>query len=195
MDELRWADPREIPSQRFVCGHCGTDVSSSKGLLARDSATEQKAGFVAICHCCTRPTFLYEAGNEQVPAVMLGNDVRGVEETVQAIYDEARKATGAGAYTAAVLCCRKLLMHIAVEKGADPDLKVFEFVQYLLDKHYITADAAEWVDHIRDRGNEANHQIVIMDEDDAEELISFCEMLLRVIYEYPARMRAKKSGA
>ncbi|MEX2288219.1 MAG: DUF4145 domain-containing protein [Planctomycetaceae bacterium] len=130
-----------------------------------------------------------------MPAVMLGNDVRGVEETVQAIYDEARKATGAGAYTAAVLCCRKLLMHIAVEKGADPDLKVFEFVQYLLDKHYITADAAEWVDHIRDRGNEANHQIVIMDEDDAEELISFCEMLLRVIYEYPARMRAKKSGA
>lgn len=36
------------------------------------------------------------------------------------------------------------------------------------------------------RGNEANHEINIMVEEDASELLEFCGMLLKLIYEYPA---------
>jgi len=45
-----------------------------------------------------------------------------------------------------------------------------------------------WVDHIRKKGNEANHEIVLMSEDDAKDLISFAEMLMKFIYEFPAKI-------
>jgi hypothetical protein len=47
-----------------------------------------------------------------------------------------------------------------------------------------------WVDHIRKKGNEATHEIVLMKKDDALELISFAEMLLKFIYEFPAQVPA-----
>jgi hypothetical protein len=44
------------------------------------------------------------------------------------------------------------------------------------------------VDHIRKKGNEANHEIALMTRVDAEELLSFSEMLLKFIYEFPSRI-------
>ena len=44
-----------------------------------------------------------------------------------------------------------------------------------------------------DQLDEANHEIVLMSKGDAEDLLSFIEMLLKVIYEFPAAIK-KKSG-
>ncbi|GAE92941.1 hypothetical protein JCM21714_1967 [Gracilibacillus boraciitolerans JCM 21714] len=44
------------------------------------------------------------------------------------------------------------------------------------------------MDHIRKKGNEANHELPDMQEDDAEELLKFTEMLLRFVYELPGHM-------
>jgi hypothetical protein len=44
------------------------------------------------------------------------------------------------------------------------------------------------VDHIRDKGNDANHEIDLMGREDAEQLIKFSEMLMRIMYEYPAEV-------
>jgi hypothetical protein len=76
------------------------------------------------------------------------------ETNVAALYDEARGAIGAKAYTAAVMCCRKLLMHIAVEKKA-PEGATFA----------------------------------------SKDLVEFCEMLLKTIYQFPAAVRKKKTAA
>ena len=113
------------------------------------------------------------------------------EPTVTGLYEEARRTTGAGAFTAAVLCCRKLLMHIAVSKGALPSDTFVNYVRFLADNNFIPPDAKDWVDHIRKKANEANHEIVIMSKNDAEELLSFLEMLLKVIYEFPAAVKRK----
>lgn len=91
-------------------------------------------------------------------------------------------------YTASVLACRKLLMNIAVNKGADEGWRFVQYVEHLADKGFIPPDGKEWVDYIRKRGNEANHQIVLMEREDAEALISFVEMLLRFIYEFPSKI-------
>src|SRR5262249_42952294 len=107
------------------------------------------------------------------------------------LYDEARNAMSVGSYTAVVLCCRKLLMHIAVAKGALANQTFVKYVAYLADNHYIPPGAKGWVDHIRKKGNEATHEIVIMKKDDAEELISFCAMLMKVIYEFPAAIQRR----
>jgi len=54
-------------------------------------------------------------------------------------------------------------------------------------------DGKGWVDHIRKKGNEANHEIVIMKKGDALDLITFIEMLLKFIYEFPSRIPPKPS--
>mgnify|MGYP003585284665 CR=1 FL=1 len=118
---LSWASAGTTRSKSYVCGYCGREISSEKGF----NATCPKLGnthvaSIYICHSCTRPTF-FDAGGKQTPGVTFGDSIQDIsDESVQALYDEARKATGSGCYSLAVLGCRKLLMHIAVSKGAKP---------------------------------------------------------------------------
>ena len=149
---------------------------------------------MCICHVCKRPTFLDHQGSQH-PGAPFGAPVGDVPEaSVSQLYEEARRATAAGAYTAAVLCCRMLLMHIVVAKGAAENQTFLAYVEFLANKSYVPPEAAEWIDHIRKRGNEANHEISISPRTDAEDLVAFCEMLLRVIYEFPARAKRRGGG-
>ena len=45
------------------------------------------------------------------------------------------------------------------------------------------------MDAIRKDGNEATHEIALADADEAAQLLDFTEMLLKFVYEFPARMR------
>jgi hypothetical protein len=69
---------------------------------------------------------------------------------------------GVNSFTSAVLTCRKLLMHIAVEKGAPTNQSFLQYVEYLEQNHYVPPGGKGWVDYIRTKGNEANHEIKIM---------------------------------
>ena len=124
---------------------------------------------------------------QSFPGVPYANSVRHLPQDIEKLYEEARSAIGSGAPTAAVLACRTLLMHVAVEKGAKEGENFLSYVTYLAEKNFIPAGASAWVDKIRTKGNEANHQIVIKTREEAEEMIEFSEMLLKVVYEYPAR--------
>lgn len=77
-------------------------------------------------------------------------------------------------------------MHVAIAKGAPAGANFVTYVEYLANQNYVPPGAKTWVDHIRKKGNEANHEINIMVEEDASELLEFCGMLLKLIYEYPA---------
>jgi hypothetical protein len=78
-------------------------------------------------------------------------------------------------------------MHVAVEKKAEAGKSFEYYVEYLENKNYIPAGAKGWVDQIRKRGNEANHEIQIKERSEAEELIDLVEMLLKVVFDYPSR--------
>jgi len=185
---LRWFGVSDVAARQFTCGHCGFSVAPMKGWAAgrSEDVNNVAIAWIYVCHNCSRPTFI-DNDKTQLPGVAFGDVVRDIsDDSVRLLYEEARRATGATAYTAAVLCCRKLLMHIAVAKGADAGASFLEYVKFLGDKHFIPPGAIGWVDHIRQQGNEANHEIVMKTKEDAEELISFCEMLLKVIYEFPA---------
>lgn len=188
---LHWENIHGLASRSYTCGHCGSQIASERGWQARDHAGGKHVAYIYICHKCSKPTFHSSTG-AQVPGVTFGNEVADIPDAgIQKLYEEARSCTGAGAYTAAVLACRKLLMHIAVVKGAKAGESFLSYVEYLAKQNYIPPDAREWVDHIRAKSNEANHEIVIMPKDDAEELVSFIEMLLRVIFEFPAAIKRK----
>jgi hypothetical protein len=192
-----------LPSKSYVCGHCGNPLASEVGYYALavdasgNAVVSQVLAHIYICHYCDKPTYFDEDG-KQIPGSAFGGDVRNIpNEEVKALYDEARNCMKVSAYTAAVMCCRKLLMNVAVSEGAEENKSFAHYVNYLAEEGHIPPKAAStWVDHIRDKGNDANHEIQIMTREDAERLIRFSEMMLRIMYEYPAEAQnpGQKSG-
>ncbi len=128
---------------------------------------------------------MFTLTDQQVPANPPGEPVPNVPDQLARLYEEARTSAGAGAYTASVLICRKMLMNIAVEQGAKPGESFVAYIQHLADKGFVPPNGRAWVDYIRTRGNDATHEIALMGEQDAKALVTFVEMLLRFIYEFP----------
>ena len=81
-------------------------------------------------------------------------------------------------------------MNISVSKGANLGESFAHYVKYLNDKNYTPPNSTDWVDHIRRKGNEATHDIPDIGKEDAIELLTFSEMLLRFVFEMPGRMQA-----
>ena len=190
-----WSNNQNLASRSFTCGYCGRPIASQLGFKATTEKTfpqiGHKSSYIYICHFCSRPTY-FDYDGEQIPGIAYGNDVNNIQEdSVDKLYQEARRATSSNCYTAAVLCCRKLLMHISVSKGAEVGKSFAFYVQYLSDNHFVPPGAQIWVDHIREKGNEANHEIIIMNPDEAKEILDFYEMLLKIIYEFPANVQKK----
>jgi len=181
-----WYQRQDLKNESFICGFCNTTVSSVKGykLAQHGDASGAQIGGVYICPNCGGPVF-HAPNGRRYPSPSLGNSVHHVPEALNELYEEARRCTGQNCNTAAVLLCRKMLMNIAVQEGAAEGLKFIDYVTSLSDKGYVPPNGKHWVDHIRKRGNEATHEIALMSETDAKELLSFLEMLLRFIYEFP----------
>lgn len=76
-------------------------------------------------------------------------------------------------------------MHVSVAKGAEQGLSFLKYIDFLDTNHFIPPGCRRWVDRIREKGNEANHEIVIMNKAEAEEILSLSEMLLKILYEFP----------
>jgi hypothetical protein len=188
---MNWEPVGQIPSRSYECGFCGNRIASIKGWYATvaKSGVARPAGNVYICPHCTNPTYFTGEGR-QIPGTPFGAVVSGIDEKgIEELYNEARRAYSGPCYTAVVLCCRKLLMHLAVSKGAQEGLPFAKYVDFLDSNHFVPPGARRWVDRIREKGNEANHEIVLMTKPEAEEMILFSEMLLRILYEFPAKVK------
>lgn len=182
-----WHQPISVSQTRFQCGYCGATVGPNTGYYAPGNQGAQ--GRILICPNCSRPTYFDEL-QHQHPGVKFGNDVKGVtDKDVSTLYSEARDATGISAYTSAVMLCRKLLMHIAVEHSAPTGQNFLDYVNFLESNGFVPPNGKAWVDEIRKKGNEANHEIKIMTQADAEQMLHFVEMLLRFIYEFPSMLK------
>lgn len=184
-----WFKTQTLPNRVFVCGYCDRGVASIRGyaLMKDGDHGGPTIGALYICPNCLRPTLISPNG-EQTPMQALGEAIEHVPDELDALYEEARACTSHGSNTAAVMCCRKVLMHIAVDKGAQAGLHFAEYVDYLANHHYIPPNGKHWVDHIRLKGNEANHEIQLMVTADAKDLLLFTGMLLRFIYDFPSRI-------
>jgi Domain of unknown function (DUF4145) len=150
--------------------------------------------FIYICSSCRQPTY-FDSAARQWPGVSFGAAVAGLPVDVGRLYAEARQCMSVSAYTAAAMAARKLLMNVAVEQGAEANKSFKYYVDWLVSYHVLPAGSAAWVDHIRDKGNEATHEIAIVSQQDAEQVVSFIEMLLKLVYEFPARVAPSPTGA
>jgi Domain of unknown function (DUF4145) len=190
MPPLTWHHVQGLLPRSYVCGYCNRNVGPDKGWQTPQQTTIRNQaipdGYVYVCSFCGKPSFFY--AQKQYPGVPSGNIVESLPKDVGDLYDEARRCVAVNSFTAAVLTCRKLLMHIAVEKQAESGKSFMFYVEYLAGKGYVPPEGKGRVDHIRNKGNEANHEIKIISPEDAAELITFLEMLLKFVYEFPARI-------
>jgi len=188
-DNIWWKGTVGIRSKSYICGFCGNPIASDRGYYAESNDNENIEN-ILICHYCNKPTY-FDSENNQIPGPIYGKNINYIPEQVQRLYNEARNCISCNANTASVLCSRKILMNIAVSKGAKEGLDFYEYVNFLSDKNYIPPNGKDWVHHIRKKGNIATHKISIMEQEDAKELIDFIEMLLKFIYEFPESIKIK----
>lgn len=177
----QWTQPQVVGPISYVCGYCGDRVASNQGYQVSGSGAR-----LHICGGCARPSFF--EGSNQTPAPSFGAKVEHVPSDANALYDEARRCMQVEAYTCAVLALRTLISHIAVERGAPKNQSFLAYVKYLVDQGFVPPGSDQWIDTIRTSGNDAAHDLEIMDRARAEQLISFAELILKFIYEFPGRV-------
>jgi hypothetical protein len=176
-----WQLTQKIRNERWKCGYCDHQVSSEYGYYSDGKHITARA-----CPSCKGLSMFVQG--DVLPRPTPGSPVTGVDPMMRGLYEEARMAAGAGAFTASVMACRKLLMNIAVREGAHPGRTFKEYVGYLEKKGLFSPKAKRFVEHIKDIGNDANHQIDPKSQEDAELTIEFVGSLLRHNYELPSKL-------
>ncbi len=179
----KWHNVGVAEKQSYTCGYCDAFVGPSQSYVGHDQMTGVRA-HIFICSNCSFPT-LISAERGQVPSPMFKSSVTSITDpAILNLYNEARNCFGAMAYTGCVMVARKILMNLAVQHGAKENLKFIEYINYLSDKNWIPPNGKSWVDQIRQKGNEANHEIIMIERVDAERVLKFLEMLLKFMYDF-----------
>lgn len=195
--KFRWVGAGEINSRDFTCGWCGRHVASNRGWEATEDVsyhTDTVAASVVVCHLCTLPTVYIPRAvghhpETQVPAPMPGREVDYLPPLVDGIYREARRACGVGAWTAAAMALRAVIAYVADDRGA-PKSTFKGYVEWLNTNGFVPPGGEVWVGRIKDTGNDAAHDLELLSREAVTMVLDFTELLLRFVYEAPARMAA-----
>ena len=186
---ISWAaSVQPVSGVRFRCGHCGADAGVISALQGheldkgRGGVGTGRPAKILFCPVCSQPSY-FDPDSKGFPAVPLGADLRNLPAGIAGLYREARNCSGVAAYTSCVMACRKILMNLAVLEGATAGKNFVEYVDHLDNNGFVPPKGKAWVDRIRKKGNEANHEIKEMSEADAKEIMMLVEMLLRFNFE------------
>lgn len=143
----------------YDCGYCGDGVSGAV------VATKDEVKWLE-CTTCGEGSVI--SGGRLSPSFPVGPTLEGLPAELSAAYDEARRCMSVQSYTATELICRKILMHISVDKGAKKGLSFADYLDHLKAAGYVTPPMMGWVDLIRTHGNQATHTIPSPDAKRAE---------------------------
>ena len=165
----------------YTCGHCGTQVSGAVLATASETTTGQVWAKWLQCPTCFKPSAQWD--QSVFPGASFGPILQGLPELVEAAYQEARRCFSTNAFTAVELVCRKILMHIACDKGAKEGQSFASYLDYLEAQGYVTPAMRDWVKLIKDHGNEATHRLETPDQERAAGTLLFTVQLLRTVYE------------
>lgn len=177
---MYWHNLEQLPSEQFVCWNCGNQVASSIGYQAMiDSYFEPS---IYICPHCKAPHII-DINKCEIPSALPGHHIKRLPKIVNQVYEEARNCIAAGAYTAAVMILRKILMNLAVEEGAKEGDSFAHYVDYLCDNGFVHRRQHEQAKKIQRLGNDANHKIESRTKDDAMELLNLVQLILINNYE------------
>lgn len=190
--ELRYAWGNSPPAKgiSFECPHCGVFTTplriaqSSEAWLVESTSSKAVGGAsIYACTGCTAPVIFENYLRRFFPSPRLGHDIKRLPAAMESLYNEARDASSVRAYTGCAMLARKILMNLAVLEGAKENLNFQTYVTYLSDNGFVPKKGKPWVDRIRQKGNEATHEIELTTEADAKDIMFLVENLLRFNFE------------
>jgi hypothetical protein len=162
---------------RIKCSLCG---ESAVGAVVAETVDPPKVVWIR-CTTCDRG--LVSNDGALAPSLKMGEDIEGLPSDVAEAHDEARRAAGVEAYTSCELTCRKILMHIAVDKGDAEGKSFVAYLDFLKGSGYVTPPMMPWVDLIRSHGNLSTHRLEMATRKRALSTLAFTAQLLRLVYE------------
>jgi hypothetical protein len=163
----------------YTCGFCNRDVSGI--VVAEYNSTYTRVQWL-ICPSCEEGS-VYSMRKGLNPRSSFGYEIEGLPDIVKKAYQEARDCFSVNAYIACEQLCRKILMYVAVEKGAEDNEAFSYYIRFIIDKGYITEPMKPWVELIKEHGGKATHLIEESSKERAESTLMCTAQLLKIIYE------------
>ncbi len=181
-----YQNSEEIKPNEIMCGYCGNVIAPNTGYIIRGGY--YVIAYIYKCPHCANPIIYFTDEDTTIPGKLFGRDIKNLPDNIQSLYSECRICYANQCYTASQMIARTLLMHIAVEQGAEVGKKFVQYVDYLEAHGFIPPNGKSWVDCIRTSGNVANHEIAIKEKEETEKVILFLSALLLFIYELPNKV-------
>jgi len=163
----------------YTCGHCEINVNGK--VVASVSSPDANIKWLLCTNCADGSVI--SKNNTQLPSTRFGPNIEGLPDEIAAAYNEARNCYSIKAYTSCELMCRKILMHVGVDKGYDEGKPFIEYIDYIESKNYITPIMKPWVDLIREHGNSSTHKLMPPEPKRSESTLMFTAELLKIVYE------------
>jgi Domain of unknown function (DUF4145) len=177
-----------MPTWPITCGSCGRDVSAD--VVAGWTGGGQPYQHINATLWLKCPNEGCGEGSVKLktgaiyPPAPFGPGIDGLPADVASAWDEAGIAFSVGAFTAAEMMCRKLLMHVAVDQaGSQPGKSFVEYVDELEKGGLIITGLRPVIDQVKNRGNTANHTLPPSDEAVSKMTLKITQHLLQGVYE------------
>lgn len=189
MFDYKWEINRDgAPTQTYLCPYCNAVVAGEKKNVITYNGGLNGAidsHYVLKCPSCAMPTIYYVRNEQTAPCAKVLRSVNHLPDNIKTAYEEVRQSIGSDCFTSAVVFARTVIAHVAVDMGAESNLKFVQYVDYLQEKGYVPPTAKEWIDKIRTMANSAIHDLELWKKDDATLIGTFLMYLLIFIYELP----------
>ena len=177
----------------FVCGHCGTTSARAKVVDLEPRNYRTLGAFtwsVIECAACGLYTAMGDRGISTFYFPAEGrarvSNLDKVPELIRADYEEALGCMVEGLFKAASAMARRTVQGVCRERGADPDLKLYDQIEELASKGELTTRLAKLAHEVRGFGNAGAHprddDLDEVTPEDAGKAMDFLEHLLQHIY-------------
>lgn len=180
---------------RYACGFCEHVVAGDVYEARVGDRTVQHFAICPACYKATNYEWQLSGYKFDPPRPLPGRALEGVPDAIEALHTELRACYSVGAYTAAVMVGRTIMMHVAVANGAKPGTPFQACADHLSKQGFVPANAHPWLTKIRDLGTDGTHALDPVTEDSAKMTLRFVELLLANVYEAPALLGAASPAA
>lgn len=190
--EWLWEKPskREKKDETFCCPYCNVNVRTFADTRIVDAELGAIKYHIFKCTQCCMPVTIGQDGQIIPPSLFLPfEDIKYLPEKIEKMYAECRKSFSNACYYSVIMVARSLLMRIAIDKGANENLGLVEYVNYLEAEGHTSPSNRTWVDRIREQGDRYVREIDEATKVEAERMIVFISQLLKNIYELPQMAR------
>lgn len=186
-----WHHFLRVQGPPYVCGYCDSKVDPDRGWSAVDpNASSSQVPAIRICSGCGRPSF-FDLDGSQTPRPLPAEPIRALsDEDLNGLYEEARKAAGAGAHRTCVLACTEALRYMAVRAGAGASDSYSVCLDWLDRSDCIPPQAKPWIEDVRQSGWGGDGEIAKTSEKHALTVLRFVQIVLQFKYSVPSLLGA-----